>query len=218
MQKGKHMDHDQRTKAAKSQDPEWAARLVRNIAQVEADFFHAAGAISERMMSEAVQSMHKANAAPWQVVETGLSALIVCPDWKMVRGNGTGDMWLELSEIGADEQDDEHCWLAAAVKAGPTQLGIEVKFRPGLQDHADAVIRDDKVIAALLKLGFAREETDLVLFVPVQIAAEKLAQGFEQNDLGAALAPVGASVAKAIAAKAELDKVLLQVREAAKRK
>lgn len=218
MQKGKHMDHDQRTKAAKSQDPAWAARVIRNIAQIETDFFHAFDHVSERIMSEAVQAIHKVAMHPWQVVESGMSAQIVCPEWKMTKGVGTGDMWLELAEIGADEDDDERSWLSAAVKAGPTQLGFELTFRRGLQDQAGLIIRDDKAIAALLKLGFARLDAGPSLIVPIDIAAEKLAQGFEQNDLTAALAPVGGSLSKALAAKVELDKFLSQVRLAPKRR
>jgi hypothetical protein len=212
------MDHEQRAKAANLQDPKWAARVVRSIGQIEADFYHAAGPLSERVMREAVQAIGKIATSPWQIVETGWSAQIVCPEWKMTKGVGTGDMWLELSELVVDEDDDDHSWLAAAVKAGPTQLCIELMFRKGLQDQAQSVIRDDKAMAALWKLGFARDETEPRLFIPIEIPAEKLAQSFEQNDLAAGLAPVGKAISQAIAAKAELDKLLEQVRGAAKRK
>lgn len=212
------MTHEERTKASNRQDPAWAARVVRNIGQIETDFFHAAGTVSEEIMREAVKAIRKVAIAPWLVVEAGLSAQIVCPEWKMTKGVGTGDMWLELSELAIDEDDDEHSWLAAATKAGPTQLGVELVFRRGLQDHAETMIRDTKVLAALSKLGFTRSEADPTLFIEVEISAEILAKGFEQNDITAALAPVGQAFAKAIAAKAELDKLLEQIRGAAKRK
>lgn len=213
------MDHEQRTKAAKAQDPKLAARIVRSIGQIEADFYHAAGPLSERVMREAVQAIGKVATSPWQVIEAGWSAQIVCPEWKMTKGVGTGDMWLELSELSIDdEDDDDHSWLAAAVRAGPTQLCMELIFRKGLQDQAQSVIRDDKAMAALWKLGFVRDETEPRLFIPIDIPAEKLAQSFEQNDLTAGMAPVGKAMSLAIAAKAELDKLLEQVRTAAKRK
>lgn len=213
------MDHAQRTKAANQQDPKWAARVVRSIGQIEADFYYASGYLSERLMGEAVQAISKVAKAPWQVVEAGLSAQVVCPEWKMTKGVGTGDMWLELAELVNDEDDeDDHSWLAAAVKAGPTQLCIEVMFRRGLQDQAEAVIRDDKALAAIWKLGFLRSESDLRLFIPIVIEAQRLALiGFEQNDLAAALTPIGKAMEQALAAKAELDKLLEQVRAKAKR-
>lgn len=212
------MDHKQATKTMNPQDPEWAARVVRDIAQVEADFFHAAGAVSERMMKEAAQAIRKIAGAPWHVSEAGLAVQIVHTDWKMIRGVGVGDMWLELSEIGAVDGDDEHCWLAAAVRSGPTQLGIEIRFRPGLQEQADNIIQDDTAMAPIWKLGFAREETDLVLFMPIAIDSAALELGFRKNDLTAALAPVGTAFAKAISAKLELDKLLDRIRRPAARK
>jgi hypothetical protein len=58
------MDHDTRTKATNRQDPEWATKVIRNIGQIEADFFHAAGHLSEQMMTEAFLAIEKVVAAP----------------------------------------------------------------------------------------------------------------------------------------------------------
>lgn len=212
------MDHEQRTKVSNRLDPEWAARVVRNIGAVEADFFHAAGHLSERMMAEALLAIEKVVTPPWILVENEWMPQVVCPEWKMARGVGTGDMWLQLSEISHDEDENEHTWIAAATKTGPSFLCIEVVFRKGLQDHAEAIVRDDKAVAALLKQAFARENESFVMYLPFHIPAEKLAQGFEQNDLTAVVAPFGKAMAQAMAARPLLDKLLEQVREAAKRK
>ncbi|CAH0497229.1 hypothetical protein [Novosphingobium sp. CECT 9465] len=212
------MDHEQRTKVSEQLNPEWAARVVRNIGVVEADFFHAAGHLSERMMAEALLAIEKVVTPPWILVENEWMPQVVCPEWKMTRGVGTGDMWLQLSEISHDEDENEHTWIAAATKTGPSFLCIEVVFRKGLQDHAEAIVRDDKAVAALLKQGFAREDESFAMYLPFQIPAEKLAQGFEQNDLTAVVAPFGKAMAQAMAARPLLDKLLEQVREAAKRK
>ena len=211
------MDHEHRLAAVNAHDPVLAARIIRGIAQVEDDYFFASGPLSERMMEEAVQAIAKAATVPWHVVEVDWTAQIVCPEWKMTKGVGTGDAWLELAEICADE-DRDFSWISAAVGVGPTQLGLELMFRRGLQDAAQTVIPDDKVVAALAKLGMTRDETATRLFFPVAIPAEMLAQGFEANDLAKALAPVGKAVTKAIAAKAELDKLVEQVRAAGKRR
>jgi hypothetical protein len=70
----------------------------------------------------------------------------------------------------------------------------------------------------LLKLGFVRDAAKERLFIPVKVNADLLAKGFEENDLDKALAPVGKAIELALSAKAELDKIVDQVREAAKRK
>lgn len=212
------MDHEHRAKVAKQQDHEWAARVVRTIGQIEADFFHAAGPLSERMVTEGHLAIEKVVKDPWQIIENDWMTQVVCPDWKMTRGVGTGDMWLQISEISADEEGNEHTWIAAATKTGPSFLCVELVFRRGLQEYAEAIIRDDKAVRGLWELGFARDEESLALFVPIHIPAEKLAQAFEQNDLAATVAPFGKAMAQAIAAKPALDTLLEQVRAAGKRK
>lgn len=210
------MDHDQRMAAAVQLDPEQAARIVRNIAQLDADATLVIGPLSERMMGVAVQAITKVAAAPWQVVEADLAARIVCPEWKMARGVGTGDAWLELTEIGPEDEEG-FSWISVAVGVGPTRLALELVFRRGLQDYAEAAIADDKVVAPLLKLGMARDEAKTRLFFPIAIQAEALAQGFATNDLDKALTPIGQTTKKAIACKADLDHLVGQVRLAAAR-
>ena len=136
----------------------------------------------------------------------------------MIRGVGIGDMWLQIAEISADEEGNEHTWLAAVAKTGPTLLCVQLMFRRGLQEGAAAICRDDKVVKPLWDLGFARDEETQTLFVPIHIPTELLAQGFEQNDLTPVVAPFATAMSKALAAKAPLDALLEQVRAAAKRK
>ena len=208
------MDHDQRMAAAVQLDPEQAARIVRNIAQLDADATLVIGPLSERMMGVAVQAISKVAAAPWQVVEADLAARIVCPEWKMARGVGTGDAWLELTEIGPEDAEG-FSWISVAVGVGPTRLALELVFRRGLQEYAEAAIFDDKQVAALLKVGMVRDETKSRLYFPVAVQVEALAQGFITNDLDKALAPVAQATKKAIAAKLDLDEFVGRVRSAA---
>ncbi|OYU34653.1 hypothetical protein [Novosphingobium sp. PASSN1] len=212
------MDHETRTKAAQQQDPEWAARVVRNLAQIELDWYHAYDYLGDRMMTEAFLAIEKVVKAPWQIVENEWSTQVVCPEWKMMRGVGTGDMFLQINEISADEDGYEHTWIAAVTKTVPSLLCVELVFRRGLQDYVQALIRDDKVVAPLWEKGFARDEDNSTLFIPIHIPAEKLAQGFEKNDLTPAVAPFGKAMAQALAAKPALDALLEQVRAAAKTK
>jgi hypothetical protein len=193
---------------------ERAGAIVRNIQQIEADGELAIGALSERMMLAAVQAITKVAVSPWQVIEVDWTARIVCPEWKMLRGVGTGDAWLELTDIGPEDEEG-FSWIGVAVGVAPTRFGIELVFRPGLQTYAETAIHDDKAVASLLKQGMVRDESAARLFFPIKIEAELLAQGFEQNDLGKAVLPVGKVTENAIAVKADLDRLIGQVRNAA---
>lgn len=216
--KDTNLDHEHRMAAAKLIDGQLAGRIIRNLGQIEADFFHSAWPLSERLMHEAFLAISQVAQAPWECSEVEWSTRIVCPEWKMTKGVGTGDMRLELGELSADPDGYEHSWLAAALKAAPTQLCIAVKFRRGLQDFAEGLLQDEKAIAGLKKAGFKRDDDQGVLYVPFDIPAEIMAAGFEQNDLSKAIQPIGKAAALALAAKPELDKLLEQVRAAAKRK
>jgi hypothetical protein len=209
------MDHEQRDAASKVQDGELTARVVRKITEIERDYHFASGPLSDRLMDDVVRIITKGATEPLMVVETDAATLLTTKAWKAT-GIGNGDAWLELAEISEDESD--HCWIAAAVRAGRTQMCLELMFRRGLVDAAQAVIRNEKNVSALIKLGFVRDDAGLRLFIPMHVQAEALAIGFEQNDLDAALAPVGRAVTVATAALAELNKLLEQVRTDSRRK
>lgn len=211
------MDHEQRANVAAQADSERAAKIIRSIKQLDADASLLIGPLSERMMGEAVQAVSKQAAAPWQVEEGDCSVLVVCPEWKMTRGVGFGDAWLELTEIGPDEVEG-FSWVSVAVGVGQTRLGLELVFRRGLQDVAGTAISDDKLVAPLLKLGMVRHEASPRIFFPIDIQAELLAQGFDTNDLNKALAPVVLATKTALAAKTDLNRLVDHVRAAAARK
>lgn len=208
------MDDEARVKAATAQDPKLAARIIRSLKQIEDDYHFASATFSEKVMLAIVQAIKKAAPEPFKVIESDWTAAIHATDWRATRGVGQ-DASIELAELCADE-DRDYCWLTAATAVGPTRLGLELVFRPGLRETASTIIRNDKQMAAIWKAGFVRDETDVRLFIPLVIPVEKLAQAFEQNSFDTAMAPVIKAVEQAIAAKAELDKIVEQVRVAAK--
>ena len=210
------MDTHEKALVAQSHDTAVAARIIRNIATIEDDWHLASGLLSERMMREVRTLFDKLAPENWKVIESGWSALIVPPEWKQKMGVGNGDAWLELVELC--DAEEEYSWIAAVAGVGSTKIGFELKFRNGLVPFGLALIANDKAVDALLKLGFVRDATKESLFLPVKINADLLAKGFEENDLDKALAPIGKAIEAAIAAKVELDKIVEQVREAAKRK
>lgn len=210
------MDNQEKALVAQSHDPAVAARIIRNIATVESDWHLASGLLSERFMREVHELIAKLTPENWKMIESGWSAGLVPPDWKMTKGVGNGDAWLELVELC--DAEEEYSWIAAATGVGSTRMALELQFRNGLIPFAQKAIGNDKAVEDILKLGFARDEAKGRLFLPVKINADLLAKGFEENDLDKAIAPVGKAIEAAIAAKPELDKIVEQVREAAKRK
>lgn len=210
------MDQHEKNLVAQSHDPAIAARIIRNIANVESDWHLASDLLSERMMREVRALVAKLTPKEWKVADSGWSALIVPPDWKMTKGVGKGDAWLEIVEFC--DAEDEYSWIAAAIGVGSTKMGMELVFRNGLLPLAQKVLANDKALDALLKLGFVRNEAKDQLFLPVKVSGDLLAKGWEENDLDKALAPIGKAVELAISAKAELDKIVEQVRAAAKLK
>ena len=210
------MDDEEKLLVTQSHDPVIAARIIRNIETVERDWHLASGLLSERLMCDLRVMMGQLTPENWKMFLSGWSGLIVPPDWTMTRGVGNGDAWLELAEFC--DAEEEYSWIAAAVGIGSTKMGLELQFRNGLMPFGEALIANDKAVDALLKLGFVRDDAKERLFIPVKVNADLLAKGFEENDLDKALAPVAKAIKLAIAAKPDLDKIVEQVREAAKRK
>ena len=193
------MDSDQQTRLAQSQDPELAARIVRSIAELERDYLFAWGPLSERLMREVAAVTRKAAADPWQVEGTEWDVKLTSPGWRATRGVGQ-DAWLELADVVEAEED--HCWTAVIVSAGPTKLCLELKFRKGLTPVAAALTNKDKPVANILKEGFEQDGTGTRFVIPIAIDAETLARGFELNDLDEALAPLRQAIEIAVDSQA----------------
>lgn len=209
------MDDKQRTEAATQQDPKLAARIVRNLKQIEDDYHLASEVFSEKLMLAAVQVLKKAVTDPFQVVETDWTATIVQYPW---RSRGVGqDFWIELAEVGGDEERD-YTWLTAATAVGPTRLALVLMCRRGLQESYSAVTKDEKLLQTIwTKAPIVLDETEGRLFVPIVIPAEKLAQGLEQGDLDPVLTPVTKAWEQVLTAKDELEALVERVRAAAKK-
>lgn len=201
------MDSDQKTRDAQSLDPAMAARIVRSIADIERDATFAWGPLSERLMREAAGVMAKAAPQPWTVNGDEWACKLNTPNWKATRGVGQ-DAWLEIVDVVEDEED--HSWVAVFVAAGPTALGLELKFRPGLQAAAQTLTAKDKAVANVLKEGFELRGSRLI--IPIAIDAEALAKGCEFNTVDEALEPLRRAVEIATTAKPDLDVLVEAVR------
>ena len=204
------------SKMTRAQQPEAdrAASIIRQIEDLERNSQMLWGPMSERLISEVGRTIRSSASNDWQIMGDDDAISLTCPDWKPNKGLGRGDAWLELSEIAEDEED--HSWIADAVGAGQTGMGLEIMFRNGLAHTAATVMADKTLAARLLKLGIKQDEARERLFIPIVIDREVLAKAFAENDFEAAVAPVGAALELASAAKGELDKLVEQVRTKAK--
>lgn len=122
---------------------------------------------------------------------------------------------MEITEIAADE-DQDHTWIAAAVGAAGSKLGLELKFRPGLMMIGDGLTKDKAHAAALAKIGFVRDDAETRLYIPLPINQALLAKGFAENDLDAAFEPVRKSIAAVVASKSALDTLVQEAIEKGK--
>lgn len=208
------METDQQTKFAQQNDPILTAKIVREIEELERNYRLAEGPMSERFIREVTAVIRKSAPEPWEVIESDWSVLLASPDWKSPNGLGRGDAWFEISEVAADDED--HSWIAAAVSAGPTELGLELSFRKGLVDAANAVTRETINAAKLKEIGFKRDDTGKRLFLPLPIDRMRLSKGYAENDLTDALAPVRKAVELVTGAKTDFDKLVEAIRKKAK--
>jgi hypothetical protein len=211
------MDHEQRMNIAHELDPGVAATIVKSIAEVERDHRLAQGALGDKLMAEIEAIIRKSAAEPWQVTRDDWLIWFTHPEWKPTKGLGKGDAWFEVNEV-ADDDGEEHTWIGAAVGAGRTALGLELVFRKGLAQSAEAVLREKAQADKLAKIGIKADTLAERWFVPITIDKLRLAKGFGENDLAEALVPAGKAIAAVVSAKKELDALIELVRQRGKAK
>lgn len=204
------MSTAEQSNLAMAKDPAIAARIVKNIAQLEQDYRLADGHLSDWLMRMIMISMKAAAPEPFVVENTAWSAYLSHPDWKPTKRIGRGDAWLEIVEFARDELD--HTWLAAAVGAGPTELNLELMFRDGLAGYFAKLEGDQGLTSKLRKKGFKIDTSNKRVYLPIVINAELLAKALPTDDFQDAMAPVREATELGIAAKPEIDLLLKLVR------
>ncbi|MXO48644.1 hypothetical protein GRI69_10275 [Erythrobacter vulgaris] len=204
------MSTAEQSNLAMAKDPAIAARIVKNIAQLEQDYRLADGHLSDWLMRMIMISMKAAAPEPFVVENTAWSAYLSHPDWKPTKRIGRGDAWLEIVEFARDELD--HTWLAAALGAGPTELNLELMFRDGLAGYFAKLEGDQGLTSKLRKKGFKIDTPNKRVYLPIVINADLLAKALPTDDFQDAMAPVREATELGIAAKPEIDLLLKLVR------
>lgn len=208
------MDSDDKVPFAKSQVEENAARIVAEIGRIEQDYRLAEGPLSDWFLSDLAVTLKGLVPETWEVMRTDWNIVIISRGWTSTRRIGRGDACLEIVEIG--NEDDDHTWIAAAVGAAGSKLGLELKFRPGLMMIGDGLTKDKAHAAALQKIGFIRDDTGTRLYIPLAINQVELAKGFAENDLDAAFEPVRNAISAVVGSKAALDTLVQEAIEKGK--
>ena len=91
------------------------------------------------------------------------------------------EAWFDIVSLGGD---DYHSWLANFV-AGPPHAALQFSTTGSKAKLLPIYEEEKSTIAQLRGLNFIQEGT--TFHIPMELDAEELAQGFEQDDLTAAI-------------------------------
>ncbi|WP_120716556.1 hypothetical protein [Tsuneonella amylolytica] len=58
-----------------------------------------------RLIRDIEETVRKATPEHWEIITIDWSVLLSSPVWKSNRGLGKGDVWSEIREIAADDED-----------------------------------------------------------------------------------------------------------------
>jgi|TARA_A100001518_G_C1225622_1_gene73883 hypothetical protein len=167
-----------------NQNTQLSAAIVQHIRDVEAAMNHAENSIDERLSiewNEAFERVFRKNdwyysdGTPWDGW--------FCPQrWTSEGGRKRRtEAWFDIVTLGGD---DYHSWLANFV-AGPPHAALQFSTSGSKSKLLPIYDGEKSAIDRLRGLNFIQEGTTFHLLM--QIDAEELAQGFEQNDLSAAI-------------------------------
>lgn len=167
-----------------------SAIVVRNILDIEAAMAHAQNAIQERLTKEWNSIFSQAlDTNAWYVSESeNFWEGWFCPKkWTTQRGKKKGAAsYFMLTTTGKDEFES---W-AASFTAGSKETGIAGLFY-SYSTNKTFFINTMKAlpdaVAEIQKAGFVIDGDQI--YIPLYIEREKLALGFEADDLTQALAP-----------------------------
>lgn len=188
------------------------ALIVKHIGDLEAARRRIGEKIDPRLTEESSLMMRKrADKLGWvhKVFDSDSndSKICVAPEEWIRRDQGGGvATWLlyfQLSSSSADGELAAYSELAEflGLDNGSTRKALSFfcdalkpkELRLLLSNNADTV-------QALRGLGFEVDERKLTILLPVRLDSSALQQGFQNDDLGDALAPVGAAIDLAVQA------------------
>jgi hypothetical protein len=143
----------------------------------------------------------------YKVYDNDLGIILVAPEeWIKRSQGGKGPIflaYLQLSSLAADGEFD-HKWHLTdflGLEGGATRKAIsfwQEVLKP--KEWRAVLFNNIATVQALRDLGFTVDEKKGTITLPVRLDSTTLQRGFEDDDLGAALAPVGAAFDLAVQA------------------
>jgi hypothetical protein len=189
-------------------DNELDALIVEHIADLEEAHRRIENVIDPRLLDEASSVLKKkADANGWVHELDRNNVISVAPEKWIERGaNGGIEHWFSwfalLSEDTADDlEHDSHLADFLALEGGSTRKVLAFKQNPLAKRKWRALLESQtEALEDLRIVGFEVDEREGTIEWPVRLDPAKLQQGFREDDLDAALAPVEVAIDKAIEA------------------
>ena len=194
------------------------AMIVRNIHDIEAAYQRVNDQI-ETALTKGVAEIfaHATEQSGWDgdSADVDFEKMWLAPkDWKSQSGDETSeeyDLYFCLSYSG----EAELTWLSTFVGAADLQLGLFLETDMLTGPAWRRLIKSAEMKDALMQItskGFTVESANGEIVIYFKIDREKLACGFENDDLSEALEPIAAAMKMAIDARSVFEPLLKRIR------
>lgn len=174
------------------------ALIVRNIADLEAAYLRATGAVDDRLWLEIARvAQDAAESAGLQGRFDGQDWILpIRPDaWASTDAKAKPDFSFDLG--GVDPNEEAETWIGAITGDNPAGVSTGLVFVQNLLNHRPLQAlyqRETKLMAQLGEAGFRRTDNGKRLYLPVRVDREKLAQAFADDIFDEALQPLADAI------------------------
>lgn len=163
-------------------DGQLSAAIIRNIKDVEAAITHAEDVVDERLSKEWNEAFERVQKkGEWYYSDETSWDGWFCPlRWTSEGGRKrSSKAWFDIVTLG----DDYYSWVANFI-AGPPYAALQFAASPSKTKLLPIYAKKQSVVDALRGLGWHQEGTSFRFLL--QIDADALASGFEDDDLSVA--------------------------------
>lgn len=174
------------------------ALIVRNIADLEAAYLRATGAVDDRLWLEIARvAQDAAESAGLQGRFDGQDWILsIRPDaWASTGAKAKPDFSFDLG--GVDPNEEAETWIGAITGDNPAGVSTGLVFVQNLLNPRPLQAlyqRETKLMAQLGEAGFRRTDNGKRLYLPVRVDREKLAQAFADDIFDEALQPLADAI------------------------
>ena len=179
-----------------------SALVIRNIGDLEAAMSHATEVIDDRLHEESMAILERSLAkADWHCAfgEGFTDDWFAPKEWMIAEDDA--DLWFRLT---ARDTESTSSWLAMFVGEAPEEARMSILLQSNAKKKAiKQILADPEIQTALRESGL--RNNGAAVWLPIEINAELLAAGFENDDLDDALAPIAVAAEMVSKARPGLD-------------